>query len=59
MHECKDCDHLMVCKYTDSGDGRCQKPQHFRDKRQQVAVVNVSPKTRAALENMGRVAHGG
>lgn len=32
MHLCKDCDHLMVCKYTDAGDGRCQKPQYFRDK---------------------------
>lgn len=59
MHECKDCDHLMVCKYTDAGDGRCQTPQHFRDKHQLQAVVNISPKTRAALENMGRVAHGG
>lgn len=29
---CGNCDHLMVCKYTDAGDGRCQKPQYFRDK---------------------------
>ena len=59
MHECKDCDHLMVCKFTDAGDGRCQKPQHFRDKHQLPAVVSISPKTRKALENMGRAAHGG
>ena len=59
MQLCKDCDHLMVCKYTDAGDGRCQKPQHFRDKHQLPAVINISPKARAALENMGRVAHGG
>jgi hypothetical protein len=49
----------MVCKYTDAGDGRCQKPQYFRDKYQQTAVVNISPKTRKALERMGSVAHGG
>lgn len=59
MHMCKDCDHLMVCKYTDAGDGRCQKPQYFRDKHQLPAVVSISPKTRKALESMGRVAHGG
>lgn len=46
MHECKDCDHLMVCKYTDAGDGKCQKPKYFRDKHQLQAVVNISPNTR-------------
>lgn len=59
MQLCKDCDHLMVCKYTDAGDGRCQKPQHFRDKHQLPAVVSISPKTRRALENMGQAVHGG
>ena len=59
MNMCKDCDHLMVCKYTDAGDGRCQTPQHFRDKHQLQTVVNISPKARAALENIGRIAHGG
>lgn len=58
MHECKDCDHLMVCKYTDAGDGRCQKPEHFRDKHLLPAVVNISSKTRKALERMGSTAHG-
>lgn len=29
---CGNCDHLMVCKFTDAGDGRCQQPQFFRDK---------------------------
>ena len=59
MHECKDCDHLMVCKYTDAGDGRCRKPQYFRDKHQLPAVVSISLKTQKALENMGRAVHGG
>lgn len=33
MYKCGDCAHLEVCKYTDAGDGRCQRPQFFRDKR--------------------------
>ena len=56
---CKDCDHLMVCKYTDSGDGRCQKPKYFRDKRQPDCVMRISPQTMAALNNMGRSVHAG
>ena len=59
MRECKDCDHLMVCKYTDAGDGRRRKPEYFRDKHLLPAVVNISPKTRKALERMGSAAHGG
>ena len=59
MHLCKDCAHLMVCKYTDAGDGRCLKPQHFRDKHQLPGATNISPKTRQALELLGSTAHGG
>lgn len=59
MYLCKDCDHLDVCKYTDKGDGRCQCPKHFLDKHQLRAMVNVSPNTMKALENMGRAIHGG
>ena len=59
MYLCKDCDHLMVCKYTDAGDGRCQKPQYFRDKQAVAAVINISPDTRKAMERMGSKAHGG
>lgn len=57
MHMCKDCDHLNVCKYTDAGDGRCQKPQHFRAKHQLPTVVSISSGTRKALEKMGRAVH--
>lgn len=59
MYLCKDCDHLMVCKFTDAGDGRCQKPQYFRDKQAVAAVINISPDTRKAMERMGSKAHGG
>ena len=59
MYECKDCDHLAVCKYTDAGDGRCQRPQHFRDKHRLPEMVGISPKCRKALEKMGRAVHGG
>ena len=59
MYECKDCQHLAVCKFTDAGDGRCQKPQHFINKHQLQAVVGISPNTKRALEQIGRTAHGG
>lgn len=58
-YECKDCDHLMVCKYTDAGDGRCRHPQYFRNKHALPVVVGVSSKTLKALENIGKAAHGG
>lgn len=57
--KCKDCDHLMVCKYTDAGDGTCQKPQYFRDKHAMATVVNISPNTKKALAQIERKAHGG
>ena len=56
---CGNCDHLAVCKYTDAGDGRCQKPQYFRDKRETAVVLNVSPNTMKAMERLGSNAHGG
>lgn len=59
MHMCKDCAHLKVCKYTDAGDGRCQKPKHFLDKHQLPVTTNISSNTRKALERVGRIAHGG
>lgn len=59
MYKCGDCAHLEVCKYTDAGDGRCRRPQYFRDRRQMPAVVNISPNTRKAMERIERNTHGG
>lgn len=59
MRYCKDCGHICVCKYTDAGDGRCQKPQHFMEKNPTPAVVKVSPKTMDALRRMGETVHRG
>lgn len=54
MHMCKDCDHLMVCKFTDAGDGRCQKPKYFRDKHQLTELVSISSKPRRVSEDIER-----
>lgn len=59
MRYCGDCTHLDVCKYSDAGDGRCQRPQHFQDKRSIPAEVKVSKNTMKALARMGKRAHGG
>lgn len=59
MYECKDCDHLLVCKYTDTGDGRCQQPKYFRDKHQLPEMVSISPAAKKALQKMGKAVHGG
>lgn len=54
---CKDCNHLDVCKFTDAGDGRCQKPEHFSDKRKTAEIMRISPQTMKALNYMGRCVH--
>ena len=59
MRLCANCDHLMVCKFTNAGNGRCQKPQYFRDKQTVAPMVNISPNTKRAMERIERIAHGG